>query len=62
MLTEREARQRCAVHKIHFSKRDGEYRITPSELRGQAAEDAAYYTDDLDDVVLTAGAMRRNAA
>lgn len=59
MLTEREARQRCAVHNIHFSKQDGEYRITPAELRGARAEAVAYYTDDLDDVVLTAARMRK---
>lgn len=60
MITEREARQRCAVNRIHFSKYDGEYRITPAEYRGKQAESAAYYSDDLDDIVLTAAAMRRN--
>jgi hypothetical protein len=59
MLNEREARQRCAVYNIHFSKRDGEYRIAPAELKGARAEAVAYYTDDLDDVVLTAAAMRK---
>lgn len=60
MFTQNEARQRCYINRMTFHRRDGEYRVAPQELHGDDQERAAYYTDDLEDAVLTAGMMRRN--
>jgi hypothetical protein len=60
MLTIREARTRCAVNAMRLQRTDcGEFRVSFAELTGAAAEPSAYYTDDLDDAVMTAAAMRR---
>jgi hypothetical protein len=62
MLTVREATERNRVNNIHLSRRDGEYRVTLRELHGTPkGERIAYYTDDLEDAVLTAAAMRQKA-
>lgn len=43
-----------------MSRREGEYRVTLLEYHGtNRGEDIAYYTDDLEDAVLTGAAMRR---
>lgn len=65
MMTLTEARQRAEIHKarIEFDRDYKEYRVTLyewPEFRG-TTEDKAYYTDDLEDAVCTAGAMRRDA-
>lgn len=59
MMTQYEARQRCAANNmaIRFT-RTGEARISFPELTGVRNEATAYYTDDLEDAALTAGAMR----
>lgn len=59
MLTQREARQRCAVNRMRFSRVEREFRVSFPEDTGNRNEATAYYTDDLDDAVLTAAAMRR---
>lgn len=62
MITQSEARQRCAVNAMAFRRvHTGEYRVSFPELTGQRNEATAYYTDDIEDAVLTAGAMRRRA-
>lgn len=56
MITQTEARQRCAINRMSMRRVDGEFRINFIERDNEAT---AYYTDDLDDVVLTAASMRR---
>jgi hypothetical protein len=47
---------------MRIAKRDGEYRVSPMETRGTYRdEEIAYYTDDLEDALLTGLAMRRRA-
>jgi hypothetical protein len=66
MMTLREARQRASINgaRITFNRDIGEYRVTLNEwpIYASSTEDKAYYTDDIDDAVLTSGAMRREAA
>lgn len=61
MLTQREARQRAEVHnaRIVYNRDYNEYRVTLNEWRGADAENKAYYTDCIEDAVITAGAMRK---
>ena len=65
MLTLREARQRAALinARITFNRDYGEYRVTLQEwpLWARSTEDKAYYTNDLEDALFTAQAMRREA-
>jgi hypothetical protein len=66
MLTLREARQRLSLinARIQFDKERGEYRVTLQEwppMPASRTEDRAYYTNDLEDALFTAQAMRREA-
>lgn len=56
MMTQQEARQRLNLNGMTLHKRDGEYRVNFIE---NAREATAYYTDDLEDAVLTGAVMRR---
>lgn len=66
MLTMREAKQRMSQHnaRLQYDKYTREYRVTLNEwpMYRVSTEERAYYTDDIEDAVLTAGAMRREAA
>lgn len=61
MMTTREAHQRLQQSNMTMSRRGAsiEYRVTFAELTGKAAEDQAYYTDDLEDAVFSGQSMRR---
>lgn len=63
MMTRREAQQRAEVHsgRITFLRDTGEFRVTLNEWRFKEVEAKAYYTNDLEDAVLTLGSMRANA-
>lgn len=63
MFTRREANERAAVNngRIVFLREYGEYRVTLNEWSGKDVEKKAYYTDDLEDAVLTLGRMRVSA-
>jgi hypothetical protein len=58
MMTLTEARQRLSMSGMSISKRGSEYRVTFAELRSWEAEPLAYYTDDLEDAVITGNRMR----
>lgn len=62
MLTKHEAYQRCHINNVRLERRFDQWRVTlnewPNGLR--STEDKAYYTDDLDDAVLTGAEMRYN--
>lgn len=62
MLTKHEAYQRCQINRVRLEKRFDEWRVTLVEWvnRLRSTEDKAYYTDDLEDAVLTGASMRRN--
>jgi hypothetical protein len=62
MLTRHEAYQRCQINRVRLEKRFDEWRVTLVEwVNGlRSTEDKAYYTDDLEDAVLTGASMRRN--
>lgn len=62
MLTAKEARQRCEVNRVRLQFRDGEYRVTLIEwpVNHTDTEACAYYTDDLEDAVLTGAQMRKD--
>ncbi len=66
MLTLREARQRLSLinARIQFDKDYGEYRVTLQEwpVGSERTEERAYYTNDLEDALFTAQAMRRQYA
>ena len=56
-----EVRQVCYTHRMHVSRMAGEWRITPNEIHGTPrGEKVAYYTDDNEDAICTAIAMRRS--
>jgi hypothetical protein len=58
-MTIREARQRLALSAMRMSKQPtGEFRIAYAELPYREAEPSAYYTDDLEDAVITGARMR----
>jgi len=61
MMTQRECRQRIAVHGMGVSVAGNEFRVFFPEHRGDAQERSAYYTDDAEDAAITAGAMRNRA-
>lgn len=63
MLTKREAQERNRINNVRMQLFDGEYRVTLMEwpVNDKRTERAAYYTDDLEDAVLTGAAMRRTA-
>lgn len=57
-----DVRMQLAVFHVEIRRRDGEYRVSLMELKGTEKEEAvAYYTDDLEDALLTGMIMRRNA-
>ena len=61
MLTKREARQRCSFHGVRLEPTGfAEWRVTLVEWPqwARTTEDKAYYTDDLEDAVLTGARMR----
>lgn len=58
MMTLTEARQRLAMSGMKISKRDREFRVAYAELPYREAEPSAYYTDDLEDAVITGSRMR----
>lgn len=61
MITMREAKQRLALNGMSFRKTEaGDFRVAFAEVRDN--EPSAYYTDDLEDAVLTGAAMRRRFA
>lgn len=62
MLTQHEAYQRCSINRVRLERRNGEWRVTLNEwVNGlRTTEDRAYYTDDLEDAVLTGAMMRRS--
>ena len=63
MMTMREARQRLSLSGMQLSTVTGscpkEYRVAFAEIGWQQSEKSAYYTDDLEDAVLTGASMRR---
>jgi hypothetical protein len=58
MMTLTEARQRLSLLGMRLTRRDREFRVAFAELPYSKAEASAYYTDDLEDAVLTGGKMR----
>ncbi|WP_029083437.1 hypothetical protein [Bradyrhizobium sp. th.b2] len=58
MMSLTEARQRLAMSGMKISKRDREFRVAYAELAYRDAEPSAYYTDDLEDAVITGSRMR----
>lgn len=63
VMTQREARQRAEVNnaRIRFNREWGEYIVVLNEWTKEECDRKAYHTDDLEDAVLTAGKMRRDA-
>jgi hypothetical protein len=62
MMTVREAMQRCELNRVRI-KRTGygtEWLVTLVEWTRKQIDEAGYYTDDLEDAVLTGAAMRRS--
>ncbi len=57
-ITLAEARQRLAQSGMRISRRDREFRVSYAELPYHDAEPSAYYTDDLEDAVITGSRMR----
>jgi hypothetical protein len=57
-ITLTEARQRLALSGMRIAKKDREFRISYAELGFDAAEPSAYYTDDLEDAIITGSRMR----
>lgn len=64
MMTQREARQRCAVHGARLTKchDTGEYVVTLDDWTRKERDKFAYFTDDLEDAALTAGKLRKEHA
>jgi hypothetical protein len=58
MMTMTEARQRLTMSGMRITRRDREFRIAYAELPYSKAEASAYYTDDLEDAVITGAKMR----
>lgn len=61
MMTEQEARQRLAFNRFTMSRAGVNYVIHPVEGCKRAGFQD-YFSDDLEDVVLKAGSLRRRAA
>lgn len=62
MLTYREARHRAEIYNARITRTAyGDYMVVLMEWRMKEREDKAYFTDDLEDAVLTAAFMRRHA-
>lgn len=64
MLTVREAKQRCEVNRVRISRTGfgTEWRVTLAEWTREQVNRLAYFTDDLEDAVLTGSRLRRDAA
>ena len=62
-MTMREARQRANYYNgsIVYDPDYNEYRVGLREWTRKERDDRSYYTDDLEDAVLTLAHMRRNA-
>lgn len=59
MMTLTEARQRLTMSGMRIAKQQtGEFRVAYAELPYREAEPSAYYTDDLEDAVITGARMR----
>ena len=58
MMTLTEARQRLALSGMKITRKDREFRVAYAELPYRDAEPSAYYTDDLEDAVITGARMR----
>lgn len=58
MMTLVEARQRLALSGMRITRKDREFRVAYAELPFHVAEPSAYYTDDLEDAVITGSKMR----
>lgn len=65
MMTMREAMLRAEQHQGRIKNTGwGDYKVTLNEwhsLPRKRQDELAYFTDDLEDAVLTLGAMRRRA-
>jgi hypothetical protein len=57
-ITLTEARQRLALSGMRIARKDAEFRVSYAELRYDEAEPSAYYTDDLEDAIITGSRMR----
>lgn len=62
-MTKAEANQRAEVNnaRIRWSRIHGEFTVVLNEWTHAECDAYAYRTDDLEDAVLTAGAMRKKA-
>lgn len=58
-MTMREAKQRLGLYNMTISKREQEFRISFPEDGHKDNERNAYYTDCLEDAVLTGADMRK---
>lgn len=60
MMTSSEARRRAEIYngRIVWNTHIGEYRVTLNEWTRREADKGEYFTDDLEDAVLTLAAMR----
>ncbi|WP_439357868.1 hypothetical protein [Bradyrhizobium sp. DASA03007] len=62
MMTLTEARQRLTLSGMRIGRTQaGDYRVAFAELSYRDAEPSAYYTDDLEDAVITGSRMRHTA-
>lgn len=61
-ITMSEARQRLAQYGMRLSRVNAGFRVAFHELAYQDAEVSAYYTDDLEDAVLSGCMMRARPA
>ena len=63
MMTFKEARSRAAVRRARIVRTiyGNEFRVSLNEWTTSELNRKAYFTDCLDDAVITAGAMRREA-
>lgn len=62
-MTVREAMQRCEVNRVRIKRTgvSGEWQVGLVEWSRDMWDRAGYFTDDLEDAVLTGGAMRHKA-
>jgi hypothetical protein len=58
MMTQAEARQRLSINRMSLRRSPGgDWRVAFADIRDNEA--SAYYTDDLEDAVITGADMRR---
>ena len=64
MINFREAKQRLSMYNMHIGREGAgtDYRVSFGELSRSESEKSAYYTDDLEDAVLTGAQMRKRNA